>query len=76
MSKKAVIYVRMMPIERQYDTANDDPNDEKLKLLRNYAAQEVFRSRADVERGFNKLLIVLVGVGVAVISLLFRGLGG
>ena len=42
MSKKAVIYVRMMPIERQYDTANDDPNDEKLKLLRNYAAQEGF----------------------------------
>ena len=29
-----------------------------------------------VERGFNKLLMVLVGVGVAAIGLLFRGLAG
>ena len=33
------------------------------------------RLRTDIERGFNKLLIVLLGVGVAVIGLLFRGLG-
>ncbi|MCY4034927.1 MAG: hypothetical protein OXF29_04655 [Hyphomicrobiales bacterium] len=51
-----------------------------LQAERNEAKAEsdsaIERLRTDVERGFNKLLIVLVGVGVAVIGLLFRGLGG
>ncbi|MCY4047986.1 MAG: hypothetical protein OXF24_00150 [Hyphomicrobiales bacterium] len=51
-----------------------------LQAERNEAKAEsdsaIERLRTDVERGFNKLLIVLVGVGVAVIGLFFRGLGG
>ena len=53
MSKKAVIYTRITPIERQYDPSNDDPNDKKLKLLRDYAVQEGF----DVVQEFAEALI-------------------
>ena len=38
MSKKAAIYVRITPIEQRYNYSND----EKLELLRDYAAQEGF----------------------------------
>ena len=33
------------------------------------------RLRADMERGHNKLLAVLIIVGIAVIGLLYRGIG-
>ena len=54
--------MKVSPAHREQTKAENDSAIERL--------------RADMERGLNKLLAVLIIIGIAVIGLLFRGLGG
>ena len=61
LENKVEADMRVLQAERKESKAENDSAIERL--------------RTDMERGHNKLLVVLIIVGVAVIGLLYRGIG-